>query len=639
MCGIAGIVGELNPDSMNRVQKMLDAMLHRGPDQHGLWASGESGPGAVLGHRRLSIIDLSEAGRQPMIHYDSGVTVSYNGECYNYREIRSELEGLGHRFRSQSDTEVLLAAYVEWGEKAIERLRGMFAIAIWDPRDRTLLMVRDRMGIKPLYYTSSADGLLFASEVRALLAASNAARRIDRNALASYLWHGFVPGPRTMVDGFHLLPAGSTVRVREDGRLEQPRRYWKIPASDSRLDGAEAVRAAGEALEQAVQMRLVSDVPLGVFLSGGVDSSVIATLAQRSSSTPIQTFNISFEDTGFDESGYAEQVAQSLGTDHHRIPLTETTFREQLTASLDALDQPTFDGINTYFVSQAVRQAGLTVALSGAGGDELFGGYASFRDLPRMQSWSSRGRFVPGRLRGFAADQISRMLVGRGSEVPPQIRWGKLRDVLDTGGDLAALYQCAYALFTRRLQNDFLLGSETDNTWGLYSDRYSELSEEISGQETLMAISHLELYSFIGERLLRDTDTASMAVSLEVRVPLLDHRFIEAVSQLPASERYTPVGSKRFLRELMKEEVPSQVFDRPKAGFVLPLELWCKRSLMPEMDATFRDLNLAHAIGLDGETVSRLWRAFRKGGAGLYWSRVWALFVLMRWCRTNDVYV
>lgn len=405
------------------------------------------------------------------------------------------------------------------------------------------------------------------------------------------------------------------------------------------MSAVQKVQAAEQALEEAVQMRLVSDVPLGVFLSGGVDSSAIATIAQRSASKPVQTFNISFDDAEFDESGYAEQVAIALGTDHHRIPLTEATFREQLPGALDSLDQPTFDGINTFFVSQAVRQAGLTVALSGAGGDELFGGYPSFRELPRMQLWSRLGRFVPGRLRGFAADQATRVLAGRGSEVPPQTRWGKLRDVLDTGGDPVALYQCSYALFTRRLQDDLMLSSESRGGWGLYPDRYRELSEAISGEENLTAISILELSSFIGERLLRDTDTASMAVSLEARVPLLDHKFIEAVTRLSCSDRYEPLGMKKFLRDLMKREVPANVFDRPKAGFELPLELWCKRSLGPEMDETFRDLNLAHAVGLNAETVSRVWRAFYKGGAGLYWSRVWALFVLMRWCRVNGVYV
>ncbi|MEQ8483701.1 MAG: asparagine synthase (glutamine-hydrolyzing) [Pseudomonadales bacterium] len=639
MCGIAGIAGSLTPDTAGRVQAMLRALEHRGPDQHGLWCSGASGHGAVLGHRRLSILDLSEAGRQPMIHAGSGVALSYNGECYNFAELRRELESLGHQFRSQSDTEVLLAAYVEWGEQAIERLRGMFAIALWDPRERSLLMVRDRLGIKPLYYACTAGQVVFASEVRAILQANPALRRLDRVALSAYLWHGFVPGPRTLVADIQLVPAGTMLRVRDDGRIEAPRRYWRLPRPSPSADAESARLAAAEELEHAVRLRLVSDVPLGVFLSGGVDSSVIATLAQRNSAKPIQTFNITFDDAKFDESSYAERVARALGTEHHRIPLTEANFREQLPAALDSLDQPTFDAVNTYFVSRAVREAGLTVALSGAGGDELFGGYASFRELPAMQTWSRLARPLPARLRNLLAGAVARLAAGAGSEVPPQTRWGKLADILAADGDPVALYQCAYALFTRRMHADLQLRADEPLMWGLYPERYQEFASEVAGMDPLFTVSHLELQSFIGERLLRDTDTASMAVSLEARVPILDHKFIEAVSRLPAESRYLPLGRKGFLRALMADHVPADIFDRPKAGFELPLELWCKRSLLADMDATFRDLNLAHAIGLDAEVTARIWRAFRKGGAGLYWSRVWALFVLMRWCQRYGVYV
>ncbi|MEQ9002390.1 MAG: asparagine synthase (glutamine-hydrolyzing), partial [Pseudomonadales bacterium] len=628
MCGIAGIVGALESDSVRRVQQMLGALEHRGPDQHGLWCSGETGTGAVLGHRRLSIIDLSEAGRQPMVHPESGVALSYNGECYNYLELRAQLEGLGHAFHSRSDTEVILKAYVQWGEGAIERLRGMFALVIWDPRDRALLAVRDRMGIKPLYYaTNSAAGggaqVAFASELRALAAVNPQLGRLDPQAISAYLWHGFVPGPRTMFDGVRLLEPGCMARFGENGRLLRERTYWQIPRSDAPANRARAATEAAEELDRAVSLRLVSDVPLGVFLSGGIDSSVIATIAQRRSRNPIQTFNISFEDPEFDESSYATRVAAALGTDHHDIPLNEETFRQKLPAALHALDQPTFDAINTYFVSRAVREAGLTVALSGAGGDELFGGYASFRDLPRAQRVSAVAGWLPRRLSRAVGRAASRALLGAPSEVEPQTRWGKLADMVDSRGDLVAAYQCSYALFTQTLLRDLQLNRNTETRWGLYPELHSKLEREIRGVPALPAISHLELSSFIGQRLLRDTDTASMAVSLEARVPLLDHQFIEAVSRLVVSDRFLPLGRKSFLRDVMAGDVPPEIFDRPKAGFVLPLEKWCKRSLLPEIEATFEDLNLANRVGLNCESVSRVWRAFKKGGPGLYWSRVW----------------
>lgn len=638
MCGIAGMIGPLERKSVQRVKSMLGALQHRGPDQHGLWCSSDFGKGAVLGHRRLSIIDLSDAGRQPMVHRDTGVAISYNGECYNYVDLRRELEAHGHRFHSRSDTEVILNAYVQWGEKAFEHLRGMFALIIWDPRTCSAVAVRDRMGIKPLYYVADSDGVLMASEVRALMLARPDLGRLDPQALSAYLWQGFVPGPKTIVSGIQLLPPGSLLRVADDGRIEHQKRYWRIPSPSYGADAGMAIATAAEELQTAVQLRLVSDVPLGVFLSGGVDSSVIATLAQRCSPEPVQTFNIGFEDRDFDESEYARRVATALGTEHHEIPLTEDTFRRQLPAALDALDQPTFDGINTYFVSRAVREAGLTVALSGAGGDELFGGYSSFRDLTIAHRVAPLVKILPMRSRRSAGNAIARLLAGPGSEVPPQTRWGKLADILATGGDPVSIYQCSYALFTSELHQDLMTLPSDGTAWGLYPERYEELSREVSGLDTLPAVSHLEMSSFLGERLLRDTDTASMAVSLEARVPLLDHRFIEAVSRLPLTERYQPLGKKKFLRNLMSPEIPAAVFDRPKAGFVLPLELWCRRSLLPEIEETIQDLNLANSLGLNCETLSRVWRAFRKGSPGLYWSRIWALFVFMRWCRRYNIY-
>jgi asparagine synthase (glutamine-hydrolysing) len=638
MCGIAGIVGALEAGSIRQVKAMLEALEHRGPDQHGVWCSGETGNGAVFGHRRLSIIDLSEAGRQPMVHAETGTALTYNGECYNFPELRTQLESLGHRFHSQSDTEVILNAYVEWGERAIERLRGMFAIAIWDPRSRSVMAVRDRMGIKPLYFVAGEHGVSFASEVRALMRIHAHLGKLDPIAVSAYLWQGFVPGPRTLLAGARLIRPGAILRVGEDGHVEEQRQYWTIPKPSHTGNPAQAVAAAADELQSAVRLRLVSDVPLGVFLSGGVDSSVVAALAQRCSSKPLQTFNISFDDARFDESRYASRVAEALGTEHHQIPLTEDAFRQQLPAALDALDQPTFDGINTYFVSRAVREAGLTVALSGAGGDELFGGYSSFRDLPTARRIAAWAEFVPRRARRLMAHGVARVLAGAGSEVPPQTRWGKLADLLDTGGDVVAMYQCSYALFTRELHKDLQLHPGIGTSWGLYPERHTALSREVDGMDMLHAISHLELSSFIGERLLRDIDTASMAVSLEARVPILDHVFIEAVSRLSTQDRYQPLGRKRFLRQVMDDDVPAEIFDRPKAGFVLPLELWCKRSLLAEVETTFQDLNLANAIGLNCETVARLWRAFRNGGPGLYWSRIWALFVLMRWCRRYGAY-
>ncbi|XOV81724.1 MAG: asparagine synthase (glutamine-hydrolyzing) [bacterium] len=637
MCGIAGVLGEQSPDNHSSVSSMLRAMTHRGPDQDGLWSTHKHDREVVFGHRRLSIIDLSEAGRQPMVDSITGASLTFNGECYNFKQLRQELAARGYQFVSSSDTEVMLAAYSEWGEAATAKFRGMFALAYWNPKLEAVSIVRDRLGVKPLYYQKLDSRFTFASELRALLLVSNEPRKLDPVSLNSYLWHGFVPGPRTLVRGIRLLEAGKTLTVGLDGYCETSKQYWQIPVSFPALDQQVAKRNAVRELEEAVQLRLVSDVPLGVFLSGGVDSSVLAALAQRSSDHAVRTFNIKFDEKGYDESSYAQTVADALGTDHSEIKIDEIAFNEGLESSLNSLDQPTFDGINTYFVSKAVRDAGLTVALSGAGGDELFGGYASFVDIPRAKKISTISNLLPIGVSNLAARLGARVLAGSGSEIKPQTRFGKLQDVVATRGRLLDLYQVSYSLFTREFLMELLLANEENLTWGLEPERHFSLMNRIQGENELVAITHLELSSFIGERLLRDTDSASMAASLEVRVPLLDHVFIEKLAALEPECRYKPARQKSFLKSIVVDELPAKIFDRPKAGFEIPLELWCKRSLQGEIEKTFSDLSAINSIGLNCETVSRLWRAFKKGGKGTYWSRVWSIYVLARWCKHHHV--
>ncbi|HEY8430301.1 MAG TPA: asparagine synthase (glutamine-hydrolyzing), partial [Sandaracinaceae bacterium] len=634
MCGIAGAIGAIDAEVTAAVARMSLAQAHRGPDQHGAWSSTEHGRGVSFAHRRLSILDLSEAGRQPM-RDPSGCVITYNGEVYNFAALRRELEELGFEPRSTTDTEVILAAYARWGEAAIARMRGMFAFAIFDPRTETVLLARDRLGIKPLYVSEAGGVLWFASELRALLASGRIERRLDPRALEAFVWHGFVPGPRTIVDGVSLLPPGTTMRVGLDGRLRPARRYWQVPRTSAH-DEESAVRELGEALADAVRLRLVADVPLAVFLSGGVDSSTVAALAQTASTAPITTFNIRFDEPRWDESKHAREVARALGTDHREITLTEQSFADVLEDALASIDQPTFDAINTYFVSRAVKEAGITVALAGTGGDELFGGYASFVDLPRARRAASRLRGVPEPVLARAAAVATRLVTGEASEVEPQTRWGKLADVLATRGDLVSLYQVSYGLFSRALARELCCRHELE--FGLEPERARELRALVEGEPELAAISHLELASFVGERLLRDTDAASMAVSLEVRVPLLDHVVIEALARVPLRRRYEPLRKKALLKRFVRQQLDPTLFDRPKAGFELPLERWCRRSLGPRLRDAFSDVATAARVGLDGEALARLWRAFEKGGPGIYWSRVWALFVLLSFCRTHRVY-
>ncbi len=637
MCGIAGAIGPAGNGARADIEGMLRAMQHRGPDQGGVWQSPQD-PGVTFGHRRLSILDLSESGRQPMVDHGNGVVTVFNGEIYNFLELRAELEQLGHRFTSTCDTEVILAAYAQWGESCIERLRGMFALAIWDPRSATVLMARDRLGIKPLYFTTQGGRLLFASELRALLSVPGVERTLDPLGLQSFLWHGFVAGPGTLVKGIELLDPGTLLRVSAGGRVLERRRYWNLPAPRYATDPAAAIAEVEQELDRTVRMHLLADVPLGIFLSGGVDSSVIAAVAQRNSSRPVVTFNVAFDEAKFDESPYARDVARLLGTEHREVLLSEQRFADHLDDAIECLDQPTFDALNTYFVSRAVREAGLTVALAGTGGDELFGGYASFVDLPRARPAASVMGHLPARMLRGISSAASRVLMGRGSEIPPQTRWGKLADLLGTRGDRVGMYQVSYAIFTREMQRALTLSGAQDLDHGLLPERARELRELVAGQSELSAISSLELASFIGERLLRDTDCASMAVSLEVRVPLLDHVLIESLSCVPDARRFGDLRRKDLLKHMVREQLPASVFERKKSGFELPLGNWCRARLAHRLEDTFQDINLAHAIGLNAETVGRIWRAFKSGDATVYWSRVWGLYILMNWCRRHGVY-
>jgi len=633
MCGIAGAVGFADRGVLDAVGRAHSALRHRGPDAEGVWQDVREQRGAALAHRRLAIIDLSADGAQPMRDTESGLAIVFNGEIYNFTALREELEALGHVFHTRTDTEVLLKAHVAWGDDAVGRLNGMFAYALWDSRRRRVLLVRDRMGIKPLYFAWSGETLLFASELRALLATDLVQRTLDRQGLQSYLWNGFVVGPTTIVEGVELLPAGSMLAVFDSGKQE-PLRYWRQPTAYGRDDDTAEL---SDCLLESVRMRLVADVPLGVFLSGGVDSSALAALASQVSEHPVQTFNISFDENEFDESPYAKRVAESIGSEHHDIRLTQQHFASQLDDALASIDQPTFDAINTYFVSRAVREAGLTVALAGTGGDELFGGYSSFRELPTAVRWSRLVSTMPETWLRSAAATLARIKTGRPGEVPPQTRWGKLGDALATRGDLLKMYQVSYALFTEAFLGELCAFEPGDVEYGLPLERSLELSEEASKCSLLGAISQLEQGLFLGERLLRDTDAASMAVALEVRVPLLDHKIVEALSRLRDATRFAPIGQKRLLRELGLGDIDPALFDRPKSGFVLPLDLWCRRRVKGVIDATFADQELCAAVGLRPEAVARLWRSYQDGAPGLYWSRVWSLFVLLNWCREHGV--
>ena len=646
MCGIAGIIGRLDSRNLAALERMSRAMVHRGPDDSGTWISAPDsrGWGALLGFRRLSILDLSPAGAQPMVDPLTGHVVVFNGEIYNFGELRQRLVAdVRQELRSTGDTAVMLRALGLYGAGAVGWLRGMFAFACWDPKQRRLLLARDPLGIKPLYLARSSDpsagwSIVFASELRTLLASGLLGTpHLDPQAVASSVWNGFVVGPGTAIKGVELLWPGRLLEFDGAGTEVCRQDFWHIP--DSALDPIMDADGLAAILEEGLRLHLASDVPLAVLLSGGVDSSVVANLAQRAAQSPIHTFTLAFEEHEFNEGPIARRIAAAIGTEHHEVMLTEGHFVENLEEALDSLDQPTFDGLNAYYMSRAIRAAGFTVALSGTGGDELFGGYTSYRDLPVLHRWSRRVAWVPQSVQVAAANLATWPLRCSGRSMPPQTRWAKLPEMVRHGDDLLALYQLAYALFLPGFQHELLApGFAEALADGLPPEMRQRILAESRDRTLLSAISVMEQRLFLGERLLRDNDVASMASSLEQRMPLVDQILFESVDRLPDQARYRPLGRKAMLRRIGLRGLDSALFERPKSGFVLPFDRWIRRGLKDAMDQTLRDPQAIAPVGLDPAAVERLWRAFLEGAPGMYWSRVWSVYVFIRWCHRNRVF-
>lgn len=477
-----------------------------------------------------------------------------------------------------------------------------------------------------------------------MLASGLVARCLDPAGVASYLAQGFVVGPDTILENVRLLPAASILSIATNESnsacsTTSESRFWQLPASSGTKSAT--VEELREQLEETVRMQLVSDAPLGIFLSGGVDSSAAAALASKAVPESVHTFTIGFDEAGLDESRHAARVAQAIGSRHTSVVLREEDFLEQLPDALTAIDQPTLDALNTYFVSRAAREAGMTVALAGTGGDELFGGYPSFSELPRMLRATS---LVPGWMNGFIAGSAKIReafwwnILRR---APGQTRWAKIGDVASAAGNLVDLYQTSYALFTRRTQRELaaaqIQAAQQSQDFGLSAPVSADWGARARDVELLHGISLLELSSFIGERLLRDTDTASMAVALEVRVPLLDPVLCETISRVDPSLRFLPHGRKQLLRDVALSGLDPSMFDRPKSGFVLPIEAWSRRSLQSEMGRVLSDAGLVSRVGLCPEAVQTLWRSYLSGRSGWYWTRPWSLYVLLRWCERHDV--
>lgn len=620
MCGLNGIValGSEGGKLAERVERMNVALAHRGPDDGGVFSDDR----VSLGHRRLSIIDLSNAGHQPMQSADGRYVIVFNGEIYNFRELRSELD---YPFRSHTDTEVLLAAWQTWGEKCIERLIGMFAFAVWDRMQGELHLVRDRLGKKPVYYYHGGGNLVFSSEMRAVLASGLVPRRLNADALVDFLRYQTVHQPDTIVEGIRLLPAGTHMKIK--GREPEIRSYW-TPLQARPQPGITrpaAMKAVRDALQKAVERRLVADVPFGAFLSGGIDSSAIVALMSQVTDK-VSTFSISFAEEEFSEARYARMVAEKYNTDHHEIQLTPEHFLGLLPDALDHMDHPSGDGPNTYVVSKVTRDAGITMALSGLGGDELFAGYSIFERSMRLRNldWLN---VVPRSLRAVAGNVLYKM--------KPSIATAKVSGILGKPR-LSAL--SAYP-FNRQvyLDDQVLAILNRSRLPQNYADALLErlsMDARFRSLPLLSQVSVAEMATYMQHVLLRDTDQMSMAHALEVRVPFLDHELVELVLGLPDDIKY-PHTPKQLLVESLGDLLPPEIVNRPKMGFTLPYERWMKEDLYDFCDERLN--RLADRAEFDGSVVRSNWADFIEGKRTISWSRIWMLVVLEHWLEKNGV--
>lgn len=624
MCGIVGVWADREPSRLLRAVELgMAALVHRGPDDDGLTKVtpflSEQGT-VVLGHRRLSILDLTEAGHQPMKDPETGNWIIYNGEVFNFSELRRELEALGCHFNSDSDTEVILKSFRVWGHDCVRRWRGMFAAGIWDAARQELFLVRDRLGIKPLYYAHREGMFAFASELRALLATGLIPRTINPGAIDSYLAFGAVQDPLTAIEGVMSLPAAHVLVINAHG--VETREYWEMPLESDKAVQDQVVASAliKEHLQEAVALRLVSDVPLGIFLSRGIDSNALAMLMRRASPSLVKAFTIGFTNETFDEGAQAKLTAQQLGVEHHTILLTEEEMLASCAEAVEALDQPTIDGINTFHISRAVRRAGVTVALSGFGGDEVFGGYAHFRTLPRMERFASRAAQVPFTLRRLA---VSGMRKSRSD------RAAKLRALILDDYGFAHPYYLTRTLFLPQ-QIAGLLEPEVIPAidYGPWMARVRQTIRRSQQLDPINRISYLELKTYIANTLLRDADVMSMRHSLEVRVPLLDHVLIESVMRIPGHLKMQAGRTKSLLVDSLPEPLPKGVTGRPKRGFTLPFSEWLPGQMRTEVEETLRQPPSGLQGMLNPESVLAVWSAFLGGECS--WTRPWALFVLYR---------
>lgn len=596
MCRIAGILDFNNSlgDSLQpKLLKMRDSMIHGGPDDGGIFVSNDEK--VAFGHRRLSIIDLSELGHQPMSNRDKSIWITYNGEIYNFKELKAELINIGCDFISKTDTEVLVYGYERWGmDKLLSKLRGMFAFAIYDERKKKTFLARDRFGIKPIYYYKDHEKFVFASEVKAILRSGLVDDVKEEKALISFLTLGSIPAPLTSIKNVFSLPAASYMEV--ENKELKINKYWDLEKcfqNKTKISFSDAAEEVKVLMKESVDLHLISDAPLGVFLSGGIDSSSLVAYASNSGKT-LDTLSIVFEEEEYSEESYEKAVSARFKTNHRSFLVREDHFRDDFENIFSAMDESTTDGVNTYFISKAAKDSGLTVVLSGVGGDEVFLGYSHYKKTMLLNMLLKTPKLIRDKLRLFDQrfsktdflhlnDSIGAPLLFRGLFTPCQV--SKLLD--------------------KDVCNDFM-----------------DVSHGLSSSSLVDSLDYFDFKHYLGNQILKDCDFMSMKHSLEIRVPYLDHLLVEKVLSYPNDIKFSSQINKPLLVEGIKNILPEEVYSRSKVGFTFPFDKWLKKE-----SSFYKEISLRSKF-LNRDAVNKTWERFLNGE--VHWSRVWALVVAGR---------
>ena len=619
MCGIFGVISKKN--NLEKYQNVLNVLKHRGPDDEGVFISKN----IFLGQRRLAIIDLSPSGKQPMSlkckKTQSKLIVNFNGEIYNYKDLKRELENLGHSFFSNSDTEVILHSYEEWGYEAFSKFRGMFAIALYDENKKELILIRDRFGIKPLYYYFDENNFVFASEIKAFWSIDFIKKEIRNGASEEFLFFGYILQPNTFYKNIFALEAGHYLKIKINNenfeikkeKFADIKDYYLLPKEKISLE--EAIKKTKEALLDSLKYHLVSDVEVGLFLSGGIDSTVLLYLMRELKQEKIKTVSAIFPKTIYDESEKISELVQKFNTNHLELKITGKDFLENLDNIFYHMDEPTIDGVNTYFVSLAAKKAGLKVVLSGLGGDELFYGYPSFFDLTKINK-------IKPILKYLGIGYLLKLFTGEFN-----IRLNKLADIINAKNleEAYLIYRRIFGNYNPKHPNvyEFTNNTNENNKFNNSDDSHIRTN---SYNSDYGFISFLEMSYYLKNQLLRDSDVFSMAHSIELRVPFVDNILFEKIVPIPDEYKIKNNISKFLLKEIIKDKVSEKILKQKKQGFVVPIELWLKNEAKEILQKEILNNNI-----FDRKKTEKMLNLFYQNK--LHWSRIWAIFVLNRFTK------